>query len=332
MAYDWLILHAGALGDLVLTIQLALRLQRGGAGAGLHLISRSNPGDLSVCQPRIRRQSADGLGLHWLYAEHDNPPPDVLRSVVQDVRVLSALGDVDSIVHRRLESLRPAELLSFDPRPRPDLRRHITQQWQTDLENQGLLVPKCIHQRPTQRHLGVPESLRSCGREVLQQIGCNVDSVLIHAGSGGRAKCWPLANFLAVGQQLRERSVGVCFLIGPAELERWPTADLTAIERRFPVLKLPRSEALADVLAAVRAVIANDSGPAHLSALLGTHVVTIFGATSPATWRPLGPSVHILTGDPGSHPDDWGIDLRRVVALALDQPARRRPPHRGCGR
>lgn len=320
MPRDWLILHAGALGDLVLTIQLALRLPRGGAGAGLHLVSRTHPGDLSTCQPAIRRQSADGLGLHWLYAEHDDPPPEALRRAVQDARVLSALGNADSIVHRRLESLQPAGLFSFDPRPRAGLQRHITQQWQTDLENQGLLVPKCVHQRPTQRHLGVPESMRSRGRDVLQRIGSNADSALIHPGSGGRAKCWPLASFLAVGQQMRERGVGVCFLVGPVELEYWPAADVAAIERQFPILKLPRPDDLAAALAAVRAVIANDSGPAHLAALLGTPTVTIFGPTSPALWRPLGPGARILAGDPGSHPDDWGIDPQRVVALALDQP------------
>ncbi|MFH1748469.1 MAG: glycosyltransferase family 9 protein, partial [Planctomycetota bacterium] len=219
MPADWLILHAGALGDLVLTIQLALRLPGAVHAAQLNIISRSNPGDLSDCQPHLIRQAADGLGLHWLYTNTDAPPPDALRKAVRRRRVLNALDDQHSVVHQHLAALAPAELWSFDPRPRPDSKRHITQQWQTDLEAQGLLVPKCIHQHLSQRCLGVPESLRQRGHEKLHAVGCDQGTILIHPGSGGHDKCWPLARFLDVARQLEQNRQPVCFLIGPVELE-----------------------------------------------------------------------------------------------------------------
>jgi hypothetical protein len=340
VANDWLILHGGALGDLVLTIQLALRLPGVGDANRLSLVSRTDPGDLSACRPGIDRRSPEVLGLHWLYAEHDCPPPAALRELIRGTRVLSALGDVDSAVHRRLEWLEPAARFSFDPRPRPDLRRHITQQWQSDLESQGLLIPKCVHQQPERRGLGVPEELRARGREIvhwlcvksagetsrkspvrqpderLELAPTGPGPVLIHPGSGGREKCWPLANFMTVARQIEQRGGALCFLIGPVELEWWPAASLAAIEREFPVLRLPKPGVLSAALAGAGAVIANDSGPAHLAALLGTRTIVIFGPTAPAVWRPLGRDVQVVSGDPAGSPGDWGIDPHEVAALA----------------
>jgi hypothetical protein len=314
LASGWTILHGGALGDLALTVHLALRLP--GTDAGLHLISRSHPGELSACRPAVDRRAADGLGMHWLYAEHDDPPPAGLAAAVRDARVLNALGDRGSSVHERLALLAPAELHSFDPRPRPGLQRHILQQWQTDLEAGGLLVPKCIHHRPGQRSLGVPESLRQRGRRVLADADAGGEVVVVHPGSGGRRKCWPLANFVRVARRLRESGRGVCLLLGPTEVEWWSDTDLNALADEFPTLRLPEPDVLAAALAAARAVVANDSGPAHLAALLGTPTVAIFGPTSPAVWQPVGRAVHVLRGDAEVRPDNWGLDAERVVALA----------------
>lgn len=318
MSAEWLILHAGALGDLVLTVQLALRLPLSGAEGALHLISRSDAGNLTSCQPSITRQAADGLGLHWLYAETDTPPPAPLRDAIRGARVLNALGGTDSIVHRRLRTLQPAGLYSFDPRPRPGLQRHVTQQWQTDLETQGLLIPKCIHQHPTHRSVGVPDSLRDHGRAVLHAVGSDAGGVVIHPGSGSRDKCWPRPSFLNVARQLAERGVPVCFLVGPVELEWWPDTDLAMLKRQFPVLRGPEPDALCAALAAAAGVIANDSGPGHLAALLGTRTLALFGPTSATVWQPLGANVCVLAGDPRTRPDDWGIEAQRIVALAVN--------------
>ena len=317
MSADWLILHGGALGDLVLTVQLALRLPQVGRDGRLNIVSRSHPGDLAACRPRIERRSADGLGLHWLYADHAGPPPDGLRNALCGARVLSALGAAESVVHRRLAALEPKCVYSFDPRPRDEHVGHITQQWQTDLEAQGLLVPKCIHQRPNQRTLGVPDVLRRRGKEVLRGVGSDADCVLIHPGSGGREKCWPLARFVTVARELTRRDARVCFLIGPVEIEWWAEADLAVLAREFPVLRLPAPDALAAALTAVKVLIANDSGPAHLAALLGAPTLTLFGPTDAARWRPLGRDARVFSGDPRAFADHWGICTDDVVSAAL---------------
>ena len=307
MLPDWIVLHAGALGDLVLTIQLTLRL---GDNEQMHFISRSNPGDLSQCRPSLMRQSADGLRLHWLYANLDESPPTALRTLLRGAQVLNALGNASSLVHRRLKALEPAELFSFDPRPRTGLNRHITEQWQADLEAQNLHFSE-----DTQPTLTVADTLRQQGREMLHAIGSIADCVLIHPGGGGREKCWPLANFLSVARSLTQRSVDVCFLLGPVELEWWNQADLRALQDEFPIFSQPAPDVLAAILAAGRLLIANDSGPTHLAALLGTPTIAIFGPTPATIWRPLGREVHVIAGDPQSHPDHWGISSQPLAAF-----------------
>lgn len=313
MTPDWIVLHAGALGDLVLTIQLALRLPRLGNHDRLRLVSRGNPGDLSQCRPSLTRQSADGLGLHWLYANLDESPPAALLTLLCGAQVLNALGDTSSLIHRRLKTLEPAELFSFDPRPRTGLDRHITEQWQADLEAQYLQFAE-----DTQPTLTVADTLRQQGREMLHAIGSPADCVFIHPGSGGREKCWPLVNFLTLARSLTKHGAKVCFLLGPTELEWWNQVDLRTLQSEFSAFCQPAPDVLASILTAGRLLIANDSGPTHLAALLGTPTIAIFGPTSATIWQPLGRKAHVIVGDPQSHPDHWGISPQQLALFIIN--------------
>jgi ADP-heptose:LPS heptosyltransferase len=55
---------------------------------------------------------------------------------------------------------------------------------------------------------------------------------------------------------------------------------------------------LAALLKRARVVIANDSGPAHLAAAVGTPVVALFGPTHEAFgFVPCGPAVRVISRD-----------------------------------
>jgi hypothetical protein len=317
MAAPWTLLHGGALGDLVLAIQLALRLPEVGASGRLSVIARASPGDLSACHPSVRWRSSEGLGLHWLFGDHDDAPPAALREVISDQRVLSFLGGTHTIAHHRLAELQPAVACSVDPRPRDEITRHIVEQWRVQIEQQGVLVPKCVHQRPAARALGVPAALRERGGALFAALGVAQDAVVIHPGSGGRRKCWGLSHYLDVARDLASSALGpaeTCFLVGPVEMETWEPSVLENIRRAFPLVTNPAPEDLTAVLAAARLLLGNDAGPAHLAALLGTPTVTLFGATSPHIWRPLGAGGAVIEGDPEAPGGDWGIEVERVSA------------------
>ena len=312
----WLILHGGALGDLCLTLALALRLPGVDRDATVHVVSRADPGGLSDCRPALRQTSAHGLGLDWLYSRDDRPAPDHLRELLAGRSVLSALSRADEPIHARLTIL-AARVYSFDPRPAPQAAQHITQQWAGQLATQGLRLADLPDPpiEPSPR-------LRREGERLLSRFSLRPGVVLIHPGSGGRAKCWPLEAFEQVAQMLRDRGRPVAFLTGPVEDELWPQPLRTALAKRWPLLRCEATSDLAALLSVADVLLGNDAGPGHLAALLGTPRVTLFGPTRASVWQPVGRRAAAIQGDPAAG-ECWGIDPEDV-ALAVQ--SRLRPP------
>lgn len=323
---DWTILHGGALGDLVLATQFALQLPRVGTGSTLTLIARSDLGVGDASSPRIRRISADAIGLHALYMETgnniDGVPVDArpraavderLHDAVAGQRVLSFLGGADHVTHARLRELEPAALISIDPRPDSQSVLHITAQWRRVFEAQAGAVAKCARRdRPTT--LRVSNQRGGALRNTAHPAH---GAIVIHPGGGSPAKCWRLAGFVGVARRLAESGEYVRFVVGPVELERWPATDLALIEREFPLTPIADANELAATLAVARVLIGNDSGPAHLAALLGTPTVTLFGPTDARVWRPLAARGATLQGELRRHAERWGIEESETVAAVL---------------
>lgn len=113
------------------------------------------------------------------------------------------------------------------------------------------------------------------------------------AGSREVRKNWPSANFSALAERLAQAGMTPVFLIGPQERElvdalraRVPTALFPEADPIDPALR-PRPLELAMALGRRLAVaVANDSGIGHLLGILGTPLVSLFGPTDPARWRP----------------------------------------------
>ncbi len=309
-ATRWTILHGGALGDLCLTLRLAVRLPGAGRDAALHVVSRVDPGGLSDCRPAVCRTAADNLPLHWLFGDADDPPPDRLRDLLAGRAVLSALGGPGDRVHRNLLRV-SGHVYSFDPRPRPGDARHINEQWAAQLAAQGLQLAEPLDPpiEPSQR-------LRHEGCRRLEAQNLRPGVVLIHPGSGGRAKCWPLEAFELVARRLRDLGREVTFVTGPVEDELWPRQVLEALVRRWPTCRCEATSELAALLGAAGVLVGNDAGPGHLAALLGTPTVTLFGPTAAGIWRPLGPRAVAIQSDPALGAE-WGIDPVQVAQAAL---------------
>ncbi len=316
-----IVFHGGALGDLALTIQLMLMLEP--RATALTVVSRVDPGDLSAFHPPVRRLSHEALATHWLHGPRSVESPQALRDFVAGRFVLQMLSTRDSAVHEALAALGPAALYSIDPRPRGPMDTHITEQWRADLELQGLrfadsAIDRCRLDPPSEDRVADIER----------------DEVIVAPGSGGRAKCWPLANFVAVASALADAGLPVRFLIGPVEVERWQPADIKRLARQFAVTRYPTPSELIGLLRGARGLIGNDSGTSHLAALLDTPTATIFGPTSARQWRPLARSGIAIQGDAATDAADWGLDLDAVAARLLDwlnRPATAGPRAQSCG-
>jgi heptosyltransferase III len=116
------------------------------------------------------------------------------------------------------------------------------------------------------------------------------DEVLIHPGSGSAIKNWPPQGFAAV---IRALDAPIRLIVGEADL-RVASELETVVGSLLPRLESPPLEELASRLAGCRGYLGNDSGVSQLAGLCGARTVALFGPTSPAVWRPIGPDVRVL--------------------------------------
>lgn len=107
----------------------------------------------------------------------------------------------------------------------------------------------------------------------------------------GPAKQWPDEHWVALAKQLSALRYQVAFFCAPSELEA--VGPLAREAGGLPVLA-PSLPGLAACLAACEAVVANDSGPLHLAAAVGTRALGLYGPVDPKWSAPRSPRAEAL--------------------------------------
>jgi ADP-heptose:LPS heptosyltransferase len=286
------LLHGGALGDLVLTLRLAAALQQRFAPTHLTLYARvdlSSLGD-AVCDVDAFR-SFDGTGLHTMFHETSEPDASCIAELSRFDLIVNCLADADAPISRRFRHHLPGRIESISTVPRDTLQGHVSQQWLDDLAAAGLKLPVDTLPRIVLRS----DQEKQPGRVAL-----------LHPGSGGKEKCWPIERFAQLADKLRQNQIRPYFLIGPVEMDRHGEAITEALSSHATVLaNLSLHEAAARI-AAADLYVGNDTGMTHLAAAVGTPTIALFGPTDPTLWRPLGHNVTVILFD--------GVTIEKVMA------------------
>jgi len=123
----------------------------------------------------------------------------------------------------------------------------------------------------------------------VSELACPGPKVLIHAAAAHPDKLYPLEFWSEIIDQLHGEFGTTPFFTG-ARLDKGLYEELAALSTCKSVnmageLSLRESMALYKEM---NLSICVDSGPAHLSAAVGTPTVAIFGPTDPHRWRPFG--------------------------------------------
>jgi heptosyltransferase-3 len=132
---------------------------------------------------------------------------------------------------------------------------------------------------------------------------------LIHPGSGGGRKNWPLDRFRAVAVRLRDQGLAGYFVTGPAEGPAF--AASLPLPEGWRILHEPPLPALAGLLARCGAYVGNDSGVTHLAAVAGAPVLALFRDDSLPAWRPCGRTVVLRAAEPSLIP---ALDVLAALA------------------
>ena len=273
VADSLLILHPGALGDVVATFPALLELHR-----------RFRPMSL-LCQGHIAAL-ASRLGVidaplalessvfGALFGAPAHPRLGGLLGSCDQALVFSACPQLADNLRRCLPG---AALHPVTARPPLDRKTHVLQHLYDQLVACGLLAPAAR-----------PAPAAGPFVSATPQLSPAESLILLHPGAGSPRKRWPLASFLTVAAGLEARGLQPAFLLGPAEedlAERLQPAP-------HPNRRLHRVADLSQLqqlLGAAGGLIGNDSGISHLGAFLGLPTVAVFGPSDPARWAPSGP-------------------------------------------
>jgi len=274
--------HYGALGDFVLALPLVRRLKGpttlvtawGRASLASRLIQGVTPMDIQMWE-FMRLHADDG--------------PTSVSPAIEDLfgqasQVISFISTGDDAWSQNVKRLSPnARHLYIDPRPDEHWNRHICDWHRLQAEQQGL-------------ELRAPEQSESSASAS--------GPIVVHPGSGGLDKCWPVERFEALIDGLRSGGRGVTALLGEAEVERWPKDVLDRWRDDYAAKVFTTLDDLHHEMAGALAYVGNDSGPTHLAAQLGLPTVALFGPTDPTRWAPVGPAVTVLA-PPALSAMDW---------------------------
>ena len=206
---------------------------------------------------------------------HQSPLPLAYTLRLAGVRQITGASTdaAGSLLDRRLI---PGEDFDEDqPEPLRDLRIASAAGYQPADEDDLLLEVK---PRPdVSRHLGDLEHF-----------------VAVHPGAAVPARAWPAGHHAELVRMLAERGHRVVVTGGPAERE---LTKRVAGEHGLDLGGRLSFAELAGVLERAAVTVAGNTGPAHLSAAVGTPVVSLFSPVVPSIrWRPYGVPI-VLLGD-----------------------------------
>ncbi|HEX8949219.1 MAG TPA: glycosyltransferase family 9 protein [Dissulfurispiraceae bacterium] len=286
--------HDGALGDVLLSLP-ALDVIREAPGV-VHFAGRPDIADLLKNAGYVEETSpADSALFLSLYAEDiderageflagfgrafvftmkgDSPLAGSIGKVVPDTKTVLAVPPGGSRVH--LAEFRLRQLA-------PD---------RDSCRDAHLAVPAVYRERARQFLAD------AAGRDTASALDAGRPLIVLHPGSGGAIKCWPLERFLGLIGRLEEEYDPVLLILsGPAESPEWKESIRRFARGRGATVHAEGVELItvAALLDMSSLYIGNDSGITHLAAAAGGNVVAVFGPTDPALWRPCGSRVSVL--------------------------------------
>ena len=285
-----LILHPGALGDIILSLPAVALLRNKFPSARItlagnidHLASIASGYAESVV-------SLSTLPLHLLYSSNPLPEAEV-RFWKSFDRIVSWTGAGNPEFTKNFREIHPNVCIA-SWRPMPGETRHVSQMFVDSLESAVPLGTKAAPAR-----IFLETKLREEAKQWLIAHGWNGNDRLtaLHPGAGSRAKRWPLARFIELGRHLVFQEKRKLLVIeGPAEPGLVKEITRALPESAAIAIESMKLNLLAAVISHCDAFIGNDSGIAHLAAALGIRSVVLFGPTQPQHWAPLGRHVTVL--------------------------------------
>jgi heptosyltransferase III len=276
-----LIIRPAALGDTLMLLPSLVPL---GETASVTLVGRA-PG-IHFLRP-FARQCLDfeSMGWHTVFTEDPR-----VSNLPHAEFVAVFLRGAEGPVRRNLQALfPPSRLFVFPGLPAEEEGVHAAFHLARCLQSVGLsLDPEGCVRRAESRPLLLD------GHEPERK-----DVVLIHPGSGGRAKNHPpefwLDLIMAMEGHPAFRGLRFRLLLGPSEEGIQPVfSEGLGRDWGGEIVSSPGAEDLLHLLSEGILYLGQDSGITHLAAMAGVPTIALFKVNTVSMWRPLGPNVKVI--------------------------------------
>ena len=321
-----LVIDFGQLGDVVLSLPALHAIRTKFPKARITVVV-GRPGE-----PVVQMSGeADATLAVDRVALRDGPKPMSLLRIAQFVKEVRRAGfdfviDLHSLSETnllgylsgapmRLYGRRPGRSLDFlsNFRPRPpveDQTKHAVERYLQVLAPLNVPIVSNVPRLRTltEDHRAIEQMLKK------ERVPEDAPLVGLFPGAGHPGRRWPLARFSELAQRL-ERNDGVRTLLfaGPEEqaLVREMRATFSPSTVIFDRLTIPQ---LAAALARLAVFVANDTGPMHLAAAVGTPVVMLLDRPTPNSFVPLEDRHRVVYGRTVSDiPTDEVYDATRAA-------------------
>jgi ADP-heptose:LPS heptosyltransferase len=282
-----LVIHPGALGDLLLAVPALRALRRTCDRHAIALAAQPRIGSLLEALGVVDAAIAfDSLELDALFIADATRPVDA--RLLAAAHVVSWFGARDATYRERLSSLVERAMIA------PSIPAAGTAVWEQLVRT----VAGDVREPSLREPMAVPSDLVAAGRAMLLDAGWDgrTPLVFVHAGASGPRKRWPAAGFARLLNEVcRGHRVRAVLHQGPTD-----GGVVAALRGHLAVdvleLHSPALPELAGLLHHVALHVGNDSGISHLAAALGVPAVILF-AQENAAWRPWSTSAHCIAVD-----------------------------------
>jgi heptosyltransferase-3 len=277
-----LVIHYGALGDVVAAFPALLRLKA--VYGPISMVCQSNIGllarHLDIADQWFALEAA---AFASLYSSHVHPAVKKILLSFPKIILFSGSRSFEKTLH----SITGNDIYRIRPRPDSDQKIHVAQHILLNLGRYKLL-----EESDKDLFLMLSSTIHGDRRDP----DYHPLKILIHPGSGSRKKCWPISNFIKIASLMESKGWRPEFILGPAEY------DLFDMLSQWKPLKakVHKIETLRELILLLKTgggFIGNDSGVSHLSAFLGLPTVAVFGPSDPDVWKPMGRAVEIVRPD-----------------------------------
>lgn len=288
-----LLVRTDRIGDVVLSLPSAGLVKEKIPGSEVHLLTRAYTAPLAAMAPAVGGVLIDEGEGAWALARKLRPggydaavllhPAARMAAAVLlagiPIRVGTAYRAYSLLLNRRVPMHRRGS-----PRHELELNLELTAR---GLGLGGLDDRNCPARLPELR-VSPEDREAAAGKAGLRPAG---DLVIVHPGSGGSARDWPLGRFAELIDLLAARGVTVAVTLGPGEEGLRSRLEPALKSAPSWISGLDLGE-LASLLSLARVVVSNSTGPLHMAAAVGAKAVGIYcpiGPCLPGRWGPYGP-------------------------------------------